>query len=438
MGVHISFVRSVSMDSWNEKQISLMRNGGNNKSNAFLAQYNVNKNTQIPQKYNSPAATLYKDRLLAIIEGRPLPTELPKPVTSTTQGSTQGTEPLPGESEADYVIRQKQLQNEARERLRQKFGSPSGLGSGGRMQGIGSDSSYQPQSAASSSSSTLTAEEIAAQLAQASQQTLNYVSSLWGPNVADNKGAETATSDRNSAAAPEANPVGVWGSYLASGAADLWTKASEATAEIVQSISKPDEEEFKFPRRFEPPSKSLTTSATSAKSVSDIPRSNSGSSMGKAGSSNDSLDSLSAYSNGANTSSKTMGSNSNKTIKKKSISDDFENWDDLDIDDLNVIDAPPPPAPSSRRSVDQGPNTPTTAKKISSTSLQTTDASVGLIVTKPTGGGGGGSLKLTSSTSTSTAPVPTRPSLQRTSSSSSQPKPAAAPVGDDFFNTFGI
>ena len=50
------------MDSWTEKQINLMRNGGNNKFNEFLKGYDIKKETPIANKYNLPAATLYKDR----------------------------------------------------------------------------------------------------------------------------------------------------------------------------------------------------------------------------------------------------------------------------------------------------------------------------------------------------------------------------------------
>lgn len=50
------------MDSWTEKQINLMRNGGNNKFNEFLKAYDIKKETPIANKYNLPAATLYKDR----------------------------------------------------------------------------------------------------------------------------------------------------------------------------------------------------------------------------------------------------------------------------------------------------------------------------------------------------------------------------------------
>ena len=48
------------MDSWSDKQIQMMRKGGNEKCIAFLSDYGVLKNTPIQQKYNSPAASLYK------------------------------------------------------------------------------------------------------------------------------------------------------------------------------------------------------------------------------------------------------------------------------------------------------------------------------------------------------------------------------------------
>ncbi len=91
-----------------------MRLGGNEKCVKFLAQYGVPKDTAIPQKYNSPAALLYRERMSAELEGRPLPTELPAAKTNVAATSTvaQGTDPLPGESEAQYVARQRKLQEE--------------------------------------------------------------------------------------------------------------------------------------------------------------------------------------------------------------------------------------------------------------------------------------------------------------------------------------
>jgi hypothetical protein len=63
LGVHISFVRSVSMDSWNEKQIKVMRMGGNQKCIDFLHGYGITKLTPIQEKYHSAAAQLYKVRV---------------------------------------------------------------------------------------------------------------------------------------------------------------------------------------------------------------------------------------------------------------------------------------------------------------------------------------------------------------------------------------
>ncbi|KAL5986159.1 hypothetical protein ACLOJK_028150 [Asimina triloba] len=71
LGVHISFVRSVTMDSWSEIQLKKMEAGGNDKLNAFLSQYGVAKETDIVAKYNTNAAAVYRDRIQALAEGRP-------------------------------------------------------------------------------------------------------------------------------------------------------------------------------------------------------------------------------------------------------------------------------------------------------------------------------------------------------------------------------
>jgi len=71
LGVHISFVRSVTMDSWSEIQIKKMEAGGNEQLNAFLAQYGIPKETDIVTKYNTKAAGVYRDRIQALAEGRP-------------------------------------------------------------------------------------------------------------------------------------------------------------------------------------------------------------------------------------------------------------------------------------------------------------------------------------------------------------------------------
>jgi hypothetical protein len=44
----------------------MMRKGGNDKFITFLNKYSVSKNTPISGKYITPAAILYKDRLIDI------------------------------------------------------------------------------------------------------------------------------------------------------------------------------------------------------------------------------------------------------------------------------------------------------------------------------------------------------------------------------------
>jgi ADP-ribosylation factor GTPase-activating protein 1 len=58
------------MDSWSDLQIKKMEAGGNRNLNSFLAQYGIPKETDIVSKYNSNAASIYRDRIQALAEGR--------------------------------------------------------------------------------------------------------------------------------------------------------------------------------------------------------------------------------------------------------------------------------------------------------------------------------------------------------------------------------
>uniref|UniRef100_A0AAV1TTZ4 Arf-GAP domain-containing protein n=1 Tax=Peronospora matthiolae TaxID=2874970 RepID=A0AAV1TTZ4_9STRA len=150
LGVHISFVRSVTMDSWTDKQVMQMQKGGNDSFRKALSAAGVPSDLSISEKYNTPQAEVYRQRLTAIVEGR-APPSLPQWDPSTRQpstssfssasyagggsagGDTRGVEALKGESEQDYVARQVQLREEARARMAAKFGSNGmqGIGSGG-------------------------------------------------------------------------------------------------------------------------------------------------------------------------------------------------------------------------------------------------------------------------------------------------------------------
>ena len=69
LGVHISFVRSIAMDSWTPAQMQLMKLGGNSKCQSYLSSKGILPSTPIKQKYESDVAQLYKEILKARAEG---------------------------------------------------------------------------------------------------------------------------------------------------------------------------------------------------------------------------------------------------------------------------------------------------------------------------------------------------------------------------------
>ncbi|RZS24464.1 hypothetical protein BHM03_00057529 [Ensete ventricosum] len=91
LGVHISFVRSVTMDAWSDAQLKKMEAGGNDRLNGFLAQCGVPKETDIVVKYNTQAAAVYRDQIAAVADGRPWHDP---PVVKETLGSGARKPPL--------------------------------------------------------------------------------------------------------------------------------------------------------------------------------------------------------------------------------------------------------------------------------------------------------------------------------------------------------
>ncbi|KAI4364141.1 hypothetical protein MLD38_020272 [Melastoma candidum] len=97
LGVHISFVRSVTMDSWSDIQIRKMEVGGNDSLNNFLSTYGIPKPTDIVAKYNSNAASVYRDRVHALAEGR---SWKDPPVVKESGGIAGRSKPTTGRSSA--------------------------------------------------------------------------------------------------------------------------------------------------------------------------------------------------------------------------------------------------------------------------------------------------------------------------------------------------
>lgn len=73
--MHLSFVRSVSLDKWSEDQVQKMKLGGNGKWKQWCKDHgsseNYNSDMSIPVLYSTHFAAQYRDKLTAELEGRP-------------------------------------------------------------------------------------------------------------------------------------------------------------------------------------------------------------------------------------------------------------------------------------------------------------------------------------------------------------------------------
>ena len=122
LGTHISFVRSLDMDSFSAKQIQVLKIGGNKQCNSYLQDQHTQQQPQQQKentttddftttaftnpttkknssrgKYDNTIAELYKLKLKARVEGNPEPTELP--VGKTTQRTSSSSQQQGGSSQ---------------------------------------------------------------------------------------------------------------------------------------------------------------------------------------------------------------------------------------------------------------------------------------------------------------------------------------------------
>ncbi|GAB2212159.1 hypothetical protein Droror1_Dr00025508 [Drosera rotundifolia] len=63
LGVHVSFVRSTTLDSWTPEQLKMMCFGGNSRAHIFFKQHGWTDGGKIEAKYTSRAAELYRQLL---------------------------------------------------------------------------------------------------------------------------------------------------------------------------------------------------------------------------------------------------------------------------------------------------------------------------------------------------------------------------------------
>lgn len=70
LGVHISFVRSLTMDNWKEEELERMKVGGNAAlRDWFASQPDVKPGMGLQEKYNTRAAALYRDKIAVTARG---------------------------------------------------------------------------------------------------------------------------------------------------------------------------------------------------------------------------------------------------------------------------------------------------------------------------------------------------------------------------------
>lgn len=70
LGVHLSFVRSISMDKWKDIELEKMKVGGNRKAREFFeSQPDWDDTMTLQQRYNTKVAALYRDKIATLAQG---------------------------------------------------------------------------------------------------------------------------------------------------------------------------------------------------------------------------------------------------------------------------------------------------------------------------------------------------------------------------------
>lgn len=132
LGVHISFVRSLTMDTWNEKQLRMMELGGNANFKQFLEAHGVSNDLDIKVKYNTLCVKVYGEKLKAEVEGRkwrPPPAGADLSVNAYGSPSMAAVSRLPSNSASSSPSTGAQRSNNRASRSPKRY---EGMGSDGK------------------------------------------------------------------------------------------------------------------------------------------------------------------------------------------------------------------------------------------------------------------------------------------------------------------
>lgn len=134
MGVHLTFVRSVDLDEWTQRQIDAMRIGGNENAKKFFRKHGCTDfHTKTEKKYTSKAAVAYRAELAKLVEAEAAKRGEGTAAAAAVDASSSGNNNLFDNADA---IMKKSMEDEARARVdaARNGGSSAANGAAGVLQ----------------------------------------------------------------------------------------------------------------------------------------------------------------------------------------------------------------------------------------------------------------------------------------------------------------
>ena len=126
LGVHISFVRSITMDQFKQDELLRMEKGGNEQFNEYMSSHGIDLTLPQKLKYDNPIAEDYKEKLTCLVEGR----EFVEPTHPDFNPSMLGKTPIQSQQDtfSDSSTATSRDQTPLGNRRSTPFGSNSAVG----------------------------------------------------------------------------------------------------------------------------------------------------------------------------------------------------------------------------------------------------------------------------------------------------------------------